>query len=242
MATEKRLGIFEHLEELRSRLIIAVVAIFVTTSFAYIFSDTLIFILRSPAGDIKLQAFSPMDGFLIRFRVALYGGIFLAAPIWLFQVLRFLAPGLLPHEKKFIVPGVVVMLFLFALGNTFGYVMLKSMFEVLFTMFGTELEYFPSADQYIQFVTYFLIATGLAFELPAVMLLLVKIGILNVAAIKRQRRVSYFVIFVFAELITPVADPIVAPMIVMIPMLILFEIALFVAKFIEPKPNPAIVP
>ena len=107
MATEKRLGIFEHLEELRSRLIIAIIAIFVTTSLAYVFSDTLIFILRSPAGDIKLQAFSPMDGFLIKFRVALYGGIFLAAPVWLFQVLRFLAPGLLPHERKFLIPGVI---------------------------------------------------------------------------------------------------------------------------------------
>ncbi|MBI3536231.1 MAG: twin-arginine translocase subunit TatC [Chloroflexi bacterium] len=242
MAEEKRLGLIEHLDELRSRLIVALVAILVTTALAYIFSDTLIFILRLPAGDIKLRAFSPMDGFLIRFRVAVYGGVFLAAPVWIFEVLRFLSPGLLPRERKFIFPGVVAMLGLFALGNVFGYLMLQNMFSVLFTMFGTELEYFPSADQYISFVTYFLIATGLAFELPIILLLAIKIGFVSIDQVKRQRRVAYFALFVFAELITPVADPIIAPTVVMIPMLVLFELALFIARFIAPKPTTATLP
>ncbi len=237
MADEKRLGIIEHLEELRSRLLISIIAILVTTTLAYIFSDAILYVLRSPAGDIKLRAFSPMDGFLVRFRVALYGGILLAAPVWIFQFLRFLEPGLLPNEKKFIIPGVVAMIGLFVLGNTFGYVMLKNMLEVMFTMFGNELEYFPSADQYISFVTYFLLAIGVAFELPLVMLLLIRMGVLKLEAVKKQRRIAYFVIFVIAELITPVADPIVAPTVVMLPMVVLFELTLLVARFIAPKPT-----
>ncbi len=238
MATEKRMGVLEHIEELRSRLIIAILAILVTTSLAYIFSDAILYFLRQPAGDIKLQAFSPLDGFMIRFRVALYGGIALAAPVWIYQLVRYIEPALLPQEKKFIIPGVAAMVVLFLAGNAFGYLMLRNMMGVLFTMFGTELNYLPSADQYISFVVYFLIATGIAFELPIVMLILMKLGIVKPQFLRKQRKVAYFIIFVFAELITPVSDPIVAPMVVMMPMVVLFEIALFVSRFIVPKSTP----
>jgi sec-independent protein translocase protein TatC len=225
-----------HLEELRRRLLISVIAILVTTAFAYFFSDAILYVLRAPAGDIKLQAFSPMDGFMIRFRVALYGGLALAAPVWIFQLMRFLEPGLLPEEKKFIIPGVAAMVILFLVGNAFGYLMLRNMMGVLFSMFGSELNYLPSADQYISFVVYFLIATGIAFELPIVILILIKIGLVKPESLRRQRKFAYFIIFVFAELITPVSDPIVAPMVVMVPMIFLFELALFASRFIMPRP------
>ncbi len=227
-----------HLEELRHRLLIALGAILVTTTLAYFFSDAIIFVLRAPAGDIRLTAFSPLDGFVIRFRVALYGGIALAAPVWIYQVLRFIEPGLLPHEKKWIIPGVAAMVGLFLLGNAFGYVMLHNMMGVLFTMFGSELNYLPSADQYIAFVVYFLVATGIAFEMPIILLILIKLGLVKPEWLRKQRKVAWFIMFVFAELITPVADPIVAPTVVMIPMILLFELALFVSRFIVPKPNP----
>ena len=130
MTQENRLSIVQHLEELRSRLIIAIVAILVTTAFAYFFSDAILFILRAPAGDIKLQAFSPLDGFMIRFRVALYGGLALAAPVWIYQLVRYVEPALMPSEKKFIIPGAAAMVVLFLLGNAFGYVMLRNMMNV----------------------------------------------------------------------------------------------------------------
>ncbi len=239
MSEEKRMGFLEHLEEVRSRLIISLIAIFVTTALAYVFSDAILYVLRAPAGDIKLQAFGPMDGFMIRFRVALYGGLFLAAPVWIYQIVRFVEPGLLPTERRLILPGVAAMVVLFILGNVFGYLMLRNMMTVLFAMFGSELNYFPGADQYISFVVYFLISTGLAFEMPIVLLLLIRLGIVSPQALRKQRRVAYFIVFVFAELITPVADPIVAPMVVMLPMVLLFEGALFVSRFIAPKPSPA---
>jgi sec-independent protein translocase protein TatC len=238
MATEKRMGVLEHIEELRSRLIIAIVAILATTALAYFFSDAIIYLLRQPAGDIKLQAFSPLDGFMIRFRVALYGGLALAAPVWIYQLMRYIEPALLPNEKRLIRPGVAAMVFLFLLGNAFGYLMLRNMMGVLFTMFGAELNYLPSADAYISFVVYFLVATGIAFELPIVLLILMKLGIVKPQFLRRQRKVAYFIIFVFAELITPVADPIVAPTVVMLPMIVLFELALFFARFVVPKPAP----
>ncbi len=238
------MGIIEHIEELRSRLIISIIAILVTTTLAYVFSDAILEILTRPAGGLKLVALSPMDGFMIRFRVALYGGLALAAPVWIYQLVRYLEPGLLPTEKRYIIPGVAGMVLLFLLGNVFGYVMLANMLTVMLTMFGTSLTYLPSADQYISFVVYFLIAVGISFELPIVILILMKIGIVKPEFLRKQRRIAYFTLFVFAELVTPVSDPIVAPMVVMLPMVVLFELALFLSRFVVPRPTatPAALP
>lgn len=241
MSEEKRMGFIEHLEEVRSRLMVSIVAILLTTALAYVFSDAILHILIAPSEGIikQLVAFSPMDGFMIRFRVALYGGLVLAAPVWIFEILRFVEPGLLPNERKWILPGVVATILLFLAGNGFGYLMLAKMMPVLSSMFGSELEYLPSADQYISFVVYFLVASGISFELPIILLILMRLGIVTPESLKKQRRIAYFIIFLFAEIVTPVADPIVAPMVVMIPMVILFEGALFLARFIIPKPKPA---
>lgn len=239
MAEEQRQSIIEHLEEFRSRLIISLIAILVTTSIAYIASDTILHYLLIPAGGVKLTAFGPMDGFIIKFRIALYGGIALAAPVWIFELLQYLAPGMTKEEKRYIVPGVVAMVVLFFLGNLFGYFMLSNMFSVMSSMFGSELTYLPSADPYISFVVYFLIAVGLSFEMPIVILVLMKLGIVTPEFLRKQRKISYFILFVFAELITPVADPFIAPMVVMAPMVVLFELALLMARFVVPKkPTP----
>jgi sec-independent protein translocase protein TatC len=244
MAQEKRMGLLEHFEELRSRLIISIIAILVTTALAYVFSDAILEILTRPAGGLKLVALSPMDGFMIRFRVALYGGLALAAPVWIYQVVRYLEPGLLPHERRDIIPGVAGMVVLFLLGNVFGYLMLANMLAVMLTMFGTTLTYLPSADEYISFVVYFLLAVGISFELPIVILILMKLGLVSPEFLRKQRRIAYFILFVFAELITPVSDPLVAPMVVMAPMVVLFELALLLSRFVvsKPKPTSAVAP
>jgi len=218
------------------------VALAVTTTLAYFFSDTILNILRAPAGNMTLKAFSPLDGFMIRFRVALYGGIFLAAPVWIFQAMRFIEPALYPHEKRYIFPAVIAMVVLFLTGNVFGYLILLNMFGPLTGMFGvpgeSPIEYFSAADPYIAFVVYFLLATGLGFELPIILFVLIKLGIISPEFLRKQRKIAWFIIFVIAQLITPVSDPIVAPTLVMIPMILLFEGALFLARYAAPKPAP----
>ncbi len=246
MSNEKVMDVFGHLEELRSRLIISLIAILVTTTLAYIFSDTILNILRAPAGNMTLKAFSPLDGFMIRFRVALYGGIFLAAPVWIFQLMRYIEPALYPHEKRYVIPAVIAMVVLFLTGNVFGYLILLNMFGPLTGMFGvpgeSPIEYFSAADPYIAFVVYFLLATGLGFELPIVLFVLIKLGIVSPEFLRKQRKIAWFIIFVLAELITPVSDPIVAPTLVMIPMILLFEGALFLARYAAPKRAPSTTP
>lgn len=260
-----------HMDELRTRLLISIVAILAFTALAYTFSDTIIHLLRAPANDIVLHAFSPMDGFIIRFRVAFYTGLVLAIPVWVYQLFAYLAPGIWPElehqgahaaaggaaagegsqpRKRFELPayrkqylitlGAMASSFLlFIVGAMFGYLMLSNMISVLTAMFGSEIQYFPNADQYISFVVFFLIAMGAGFQLPLVLLLLMKIGIVSPDTLRKGRRFAYFIIFVFAEIVTPVSDPIVAPLVVMVPMAILFELALFVSRFVVSKPRPA---
>ncbi len=232
------MGVTEHLEQVRTRLIVSVVAVLATTVLAYAFSDVILLFLRAPAGNLKLIGWSPMDGFMIHLHVAIYGGLVLAAPIWIYQLVRFVEPALLPNEKRVIIPGVVAAVVLFLAGNGFGYLMLRNMMGALFFMYGSELTYMPGAEQYISFVVLFLIGTGLAFELPIAMLIGIKLGLLSPQFLRKQRKIAYFVIFVFAEVITPVTDPLIAPTVVMLPMVLLFELALFSSKFIVPKPVP----
>jgi sec-independent protein translocase protein TatC len=217
--------IIEHLEELRQRLIRSLIAILVLSTLCYLFSDAIIAFLRAPAAPYidRFVAFSPMDGFIIKWKVSLYGGVVFASPVWAFQLIQFLMPGLTAQERSFLVPASLGMLVLFIFGTALGYMSLPATMKVLVSMFGTQIELLPTANAYISLVVFLLLAWGLAFETPVVILGLVRLGILHPQTLRRQRRVAYFIMFVFAEIVTPVADPIVAPAMIMTPMVLLYE-------------------
>jgi sec-independent protein translocase protein TatC len=230
---EEAMSLTEHFEEFRRRLLISVVAILVATTLAVIISDPLLKILLLPAGGLKLNAFELMDGFIIRFRVALYAGIVVAFPIWAYQLYRFISPGLLDEERKVIFPMLFGSLVLMLLGMVFGYYLLWGMIRVMREMFPTEVTFLPSADGYISFVIFFLLAAGTVFQLPTVILMLVQLRILNTRILRSQRKIAYFALFAFAEIITPVVDPIIAPLTVMGPMILLYELSIILARRIE---------
>jgi sec-independent protein translocase protein TatC len=232
---EEAMSLTEHFEEFRRRLLISVAAILVATIIAVLISDPLLKILLLPAGGLKLNAFELMDGFLIRFRVALYAGIVVAFPVWAYQIYRFISPGLLDEERKVIFPMLFGSLALMLLGMVFGYYLLWGMIRVFKEMFPTEVTFLPSADGYISFVIFFLLAAGLVFQLPTVILLLVQLRILNTRLLRSQRKIAYFALFAFAEIVTPVVDPIVAPLTVMGPMILLYELSILLARRIEIK-------
>ncbi|MGA2110928.1 MAG: twin-arginine translocase subunit TatC, partial [Anaerolineales bacterium] len=142
-------------------------------------------------------------------------------------------PGLLPNERRIIFPLLGGSLLLFLLGAAFGFYLLWGMIRVLVALIPSEVQFLPDADDYISFVTFFLLACGLAFQLPTIIILLVQLRILNSNLLKKQRRIAYFALFVFAEIITPVSDPIVAPLTVMIPLSILYEASIFLAARLE---------
>jgi len=227
------MSFLEHLEELRKRILISLAAIVIVTAVALIFSNTILKVLLIPAGGMKLNAFSLMDGFMIKFRIALYIGIAIAFPIWGYELYQFIVPGLKEKERHALLPGLLASLFLFILGVLFGYYLLREMIRVMEALFPPEVAFLPVADDYISFVIFFMLACGIAFQLPVVITILVYLRILSAAILKKQRKIAYFALFVFAEVATPVTDPIVAPLVVMIPLALLYEASIIVAVRIE---------
>jgi sec-independent protein translocase protein TatC len=229
----KDMSLFDHLDELRTRIIYSGLAILIATAIAFFFSDPILKLLLLPSGGLQLKAFGLMDGFLIKWHIALYTGIVAAFPVWAYHVYAFVSPGLKDSERRAIFSPLLASLVLFILGALFGYYLLWGMIRVLIQLFPVEVQFLPAADDYISFVSFFLLACGLAFQLPTLLIILVRLRILNSTILRKQRRVAYFILFAFAEIITPVSDPIVAPLTVMVPLVILYEISILVARRIE---------
>jgi len=227
------MSLLDHLEELRWRILLSLAAIVGVAIVALFFSDNILNILLLPSGGMRLKAFNIMDGFMIKFHISLYIGIAAAFPIWAFQLYRFFSPALLKHERRLILPALVFSSILFALGVAFGYYMLREIINVLVGIFPSEVDFLPAAQEYISFVLFFLLTCGLLFQLPILLTILIHLRVLSTDLLQKQRRVAYFVLFVIAELVTPVADPIVAPLVVMGPLVLLYEISILAGKRIE---------
>jgi sec-independent protein translocase protein TatC len=233
--SEKEMTIIDHMEELRQRILISALAILVITMVAMVFSDNILNFLLLPSGGLRLKAFNLMDGFMIKFHISFYIGIAAAFPIWAFQLYRFIMPGLLSEERKTILPALFASSVLFALGVAFGYYLLREMIRVLLLVFPSQVDFLPAANEYISFVIFFLVSCGMAFQLPILLTTLIQMQILSTGILRKQRRIAYFLLFVFAEIITPVSDPILAPMVVMVPLFILYESSILVGKRLESK-------
>ncbi len=225
----------EHFNELRRRIFISLAAILVAAAAAFFFSDRILAILTLPAGEMHLKAFSLMDGFLIKARIALYTGVVIAFPIWAFEIYGFISPGLTGEERGTVFPLMFGSMALFVVGTAFGFYLLWGIIRVLVTLFPAQVDLLPTADSYISFVVFFMLACGIAFQLPTALVLLVQLRLLNTHWMISHRKAAYFALFVFAEIITPVSDPIVAPMTVMIPLVLLYELSIVLGKRVEKR-------
>ena len=230
---DKDMVLSDHLNELRRRMIVAILAILVAAAFSFFFSDRILQVLLLPSGGLHLQAFSLMDGFMIKTRIALYAGIVLAFPVWAYELYAFVSPGLTDSERGLTFPMLLGSLGLFTLGTVFGFYLLWGIIKVLIGLFPSEVSLLPTADSYISFVVFFLLACGIAFQLPSALILLVQLHLLSSDMMRRHRKTAYFILFVFSEIITPVSDPIVAPLTVMVPLVILYEVSIYFGKRIE---------
>ncbi len=244
--SDKSMSLIDHLEELRHRILVSAVAILLATAVAFFFSDALLNVILLPSGGLHLNAFSLMDGFFIKWRLALYTGIVMAFPIWAYEVYAFVNPGLLEKERRVLVPALAVSTILFVVGALFGFYLLGGMIRVLVELLPSQVQFLPSADDYINFVAFFLLACGLAFQLPTLLLGLVQLRLISSELLRKQRRLAYFVLFAFAEINTPIADPIIAPLTVMLPLVILYELSVFLARRIEKRrksePSTSLIP
>ena len=229
MAEEKRMTVVEHLEELRGRLIKSVIALAVTTLLSLIFTGRLLEILVAPAG-IKPIFLRPTEMFVTYMRVALIAGTALAMPVIVYQMIRFVLPALKPHERRYlyiIVPGAT---FSFLLGLAFAYfAMLPFALRYLLSFGGNIAEAKWAIGEYISFVTKLLFWVGVTFETPLLVFFLAKLGVVTPEMLARYRKYAIVAIAVLAAVITPTPDPF-NMMVVMVPLLILYEIGVLLAK------------
>jgi sec-independent protein translocase protein TatC len=230
---EKHLTFFEHLEELRQRLIVGIVAVLLTAAVAYFFSFQILALLKMPAGKIELHYISILDPFMARFKVSVFAGVIVSSPIIFYEILAFLSPALRKKEKKFLFPAVAMLVVFFGVGVTVGFLYIVPVsIKWLIGQAGTELLPMLTVNEYIKFITLFLLAFGVGFETPVVILVLVKLGIVDYKTLRKNWRFAYIVILVIAAIATP--DWSLPPMLILGgSMVVLYELAMLAARFLR---------
>ncbi len=230
--------IVEHLTELRRRIIISIVAVVGAAALCYWFAPDIIrFFLRyyRDATDGQNDAFiftGPLDAFATRLRVATYGGIVLALPVWLWQLWRFITPGLDRNEKRYAVPFVLSSVALFALGGVVALLTLPQALDFLLNVGGQEQTPLLTADKYIGLVSLMIVAFGLAFEFPVVLVFLLIARIIDTGQLRRFRRWAVVLVFAFAAVITPSQDP-YSLFFMAVPMYVFYEASIMIGKVLK---------
>lgn len=225
---QRAMALLDHLEELRRRLFVIAIVLAVATIVMYFMSNEVLAILERPLHDTKLVGFGPIDGFTIRLQLAFWSSLIITSPIWLFEILAFVLPGLTAGERRVALPTVLSIIGLFLLGAFAGYLLLTPTMGFLLAQYGPNIQYLPGITAYVNMSLFILIAMGAAFEFPVVMVLTMGLGLVEPRWYRRSRKITYFVLFAFAELITPVADPIVMPTLVFMPLVALYELTVIV--------------
>ncbi len=211
----KRLPFFEHIAELRQRLIIIAITLFVGATALYFdpfFTWILDFVL-APIHDMipdgRLRVFGPFETFTFRFKVSLFASIVVFSPILIWQVLSFFLPALKPNEKKWVLPSFFVAVILFLSGAAFAYgVIMRPAFEFMFSQGGELIEIVPSADRFLTGIGLLMIGFGLAFEIPIVVFYSIGFGLIPYRKLRESWRYAYSGLAVVAAVATPDWSPV----------------------------------
>jgi sec-independent protein translocase protein TatC len=240
---EKKLPLTTHLQELRKRLILSFIAVGGGFALCYTFAEKIFDILAAPLLEMMPQGGSLIftsvaEAFFTYMKVAFVAGLILASPFVLYQIWAFVAPGLYRHEKKYVVPFVLAGSFFFALGIFFGYyVALPIGFKFLLGFATDFIKPLPSMKEYLSFSIKFLLAFGLVFEFPVVLVLLARIGVVDARTLARQRKYAILLIFIFAAVMTP--PDLISQVLMALPLMGLYELSILLSKLFGKKSPPA---
>ena len=239
---EKKLPLTSHLQELRKRLILSFIAIGGGFALCYALADSLFNILAAPllkmmpAGG-SLIFTSVAEAFFTYMKVAFIAGLMLSSPFVLYQIWAFVAPGLYRHEKKYVIPFVLAGSCFFAFGILFGYyVAIPVGFKFLLGYATDLIKPMPSMKEYLSFSIKFLLAFGIVFEFPVVLVLLARIGVVRAETLAKKRKYAILLIFVFAAVMTP--PDLISQVLMALPLIGLYELSILLSRFFGKKPAP----
>jgi len=228
----------DHLEELRWRLIKSIASVLIGAVISFYFIDQIIEFLVKPTDALKnsmdLQVLKVQGMFMIKWSIALFGGIIISIPVLTFQIWKFVAPGLYIDEKKYIIPLIIFTFLSFLCGLIFAYMIVIPFSLSFFTSIGFEgIQNNFSINYYFSFITWLMIGSGLIFELPVIVFILSVIGLLTPAFMRHYRRYAIVIILVLSAFITP-PDP-VSLVLMSIPLLVLYEVSIGVSWLVNRK-------
>jgi len=244
---DDRFTLFEHLDELRKRLMWAIVALAVGVVVAAVFNglvfDLLLYPLKQVRGldpaAYKLTTFSPAEPFMTSLKIWVVVGIMLAAPFLIWQMWAYVGPAFTSTEKRYFYPVVIATTALFLGGVVFGYlVVLPKGLQFLLGFGSGNFNIQNRASDYFTFVALFVLAFGAVFEMPVVLVLLAKVGVLDDKFLRKYRRHAILINAVVAAVITPSQDAF-SMLAMFIPLVILYEISIPLARLVQPKREAA---
>jgi sec-independent protein translocase protein TatC len=234
------MGFLEHLEELRWRLIKAVIGVVIGGVIAgifidYIMNDFLLAPAKQTTPPLELINLKPYGQLVLYMEVVIVCGIILSIPNIFYQVWKFIEPGLLPSERKYISAIVVFSTICFLGGLSFAYFVMLPTALKFFAAFGTqEITNNIAVNEYFGFVISVMLAAGVVFELPMVSFFLSKLGILTPKFMRRYRKHAIVLILLLAGILTPSPD-VTSQLLLGIPLVILYELSIIISKFSQPK-------
>lgn len=245
MSEENKSPFTEHLGELRDRLVRSFIAVGIGFACAYFFKERLFEILIAPlvtamgeSGNAKMIFTGLPEAFFTYLKVSLLAGIMAASPVLFYEFWMFISPGLYRTEKKYLLPIVILSVFFFMLGSSFGYFIVFPYGFAFFLGFATDtIQAMPSMKEYLGFSSKMLLAFGLVFELPLVLTFMARMGLVTVDFLKKNRKYALLIFFVGAALITP--PDVVTQIMMAVPLMILYEISIIGAKLFGKKARDA---
>ncbi|HET9671319.1 MAG TPA: twin-arginine translocase subunit TatC [Actinomycetota bacterium] len=244
---EGQMTLIEHLRELRHRLIVCLWALAAGSVAGFFLSGPTMRLIRAPYCDFlrdnpdrapfetarcSLVFLGAIDGFVITVKVIVFLALALALPVILYQLWAFIVPGLTARERRWAIPFVVMSLLLFVLGGLAAYLTLPKALGFLLGVGGDFASPLLTVDKYVGFVIFTVLAFGLGFEFPILLISLSAAGVLTSATMRRHRRYVIFGLAIFAAVITPSPDPI-SMLALLIPLVVFYEGAIIVSRLMK---------
>lgn len=236
--SDVEMSFLDHVEELRWRIIYALIGIIIFTIAAWIFIDPLIeIVLLKPARDANasLQNLRPFGQLFLYMQVAIVVGIVASLPNIFYQLWQFISPALRKQERRYILWIVMFSTICFLAGIAFAYFVMLPLAMSFAAQFGTaEISNEFAIDEYMSIIISVMLAAGLVFELPMISFFLSKLGILTPKFMRKYRRHAIIIILILAAFLTPGADP-VSQIILAVPLVLLYEISIFISRISSKK-------